>query len=228
MTGNNKRYEKGTLGWLKEHAKKEGFDNIRDWQNWKRNSSIKNIDHIKKLVNENNVKIKDKHTFYRFWSKVDIRNPDDCWNWTAAINSKCYDTFIYNGKTIYSHRMAYMMTKGSIDDGLQVQHLCNNPICCNPNHLVLGDDSNNMQYMYECSRGPDNRGEKSGMAILTDSQVRQIHKLYKEQKTCHPGFKQWQIVNPIAKAFNVSERHTKNIIAGERWSHIYEEIYGQK
>ena len=39
----NKKYEKGALGWLKEQAKKDGFGNIRDWQNWKREKTNKRI-----------------------------------------------------------------------------------------------------------------------------------------------------------------------------------------
>jgi len=30
------KYEKGSLGWLRVQAKKDGFDNIRDWQFWNR------------------------------------------------------------------------------------------------------------------------------------------------------------------------------------------------
>jgi len=33
----DKKYEKGTFGWLREQAKKDGFgDNIRGWQSWKK------------------------------------------------------------------------------------------------------------------------------------------------------------------------------------------------
>lgn len=42
----NKKYEKSTLGWLREQAKKDGFDNIRKWQNWKRKQTSKRINYI--------------------------------------------------------------------------------------------------------------------------------------------------------------------------------------
>jgi hypothetical protein len=39
----NKKYDKGSLGWLREQAKKDGFDNIRNWQIWKRDQNNKSI-----------------------------------------------------------------------------------------------------------------------------------------------------------------------------------------
>lgn len=36
MEKNSKKYEKGTLGWLREQAKKDGFDDLSKWNQWKR------------------------------------------------------------------------------------------------------------------------------------------------------------------------------------------------
>jgi HNH endonuclease len=45
----------------------------------------------------------------------------------------------------YTHRVAYLAHKGDIGD-LQVQHLCNNRLCCNPKHLILGDHRQNAEH----------------------------------------------------------------------------------
>lgn len=52
MTENNIKYKKGTPGWLKGQAKKDGFDNIRIWQNWKRDH--KNTCNLNRIVNNIN------------------------------------------------------------------------------------------------------------------------------------------------------------------------------
>ena len=36
---------------------------------------------------------------------------------------------------IYAHRAAYILWNGPIPDGMQIDHRCDNPKCCNPQHL---------------------------------------------------------------------------------------------
>lgn len=72
------------------------------------------------------------NTQQRFWSKVE--KTDSCWNW---LGSKVdgYGKFWLNGKTIRVHRLSYEMIKGKIPNGLQIDHLCRNRRCVNPDHL---------------------------------------------------------------------------------------------
>lgn len=224
----NKVYEKGTLGWFREQAKKDGFDNIRDWQIWQNQQNkikryqqdVKNIDQVEKIIKENKVDIKDKMAFYRFWSKVNIKdNKEDCWDWTAHVDIYGYGKFELYYKSIRSHRMAYTLTKGQISEVLEIGHLCNNPRCCNPNHLELGDHYKNMQYMVKCGRS------KTCGSILKEDQVRDIHKLYNEERCKHPGYKQWQIIEPIAKKFGIDRSQLNRIINGRMWEHVYKEFH---
>jgi hypothetical protein len=67
-----------------------------------------------------------------------------CWNWIGATASG-YGRFKQNGKLYSAHREMYSMTFGSDGmDGKQVCHKCDNPKCCNPEHLFLGTRSENM------------------------------------------------------------------------------------
>lgn len=229
MTEN--KYEIGTFGWLREQAKKDGFDNIRNWQIWKNNRKINNIEQVEKMFGDK-INNENRSDFYRFWSKVDIKdNIEECWGWEASsIMPNGYgqfalarDSIVKSSRTVTAHYAAYIISKGAIPDGIQVLHLCNNPNCCNPYHLELGDKSKNMKYMYKCGRR-DQRGENNGRAKLTEDQVREIHKLYKEQRKLHPGFKRWQITGPIAQKFGITEMQVDRIIRGEQWHYIYEEI----
>jgi hypothetical protein len=73
-----------------------------------------------------------------FWSRVKIGTRDDCWLWTGTMSTAGYGRLRNNGPRIYAHRVAYMLSIGEIPDGLLVLHACDNPPCCNPDHLNVG------------------------------------------------------------------------------------------
>jgi HNH endonuclease len=78
----------------------------------------------------------------RFWSKVDKDGPvpdyaphlGPCWLWTRGL-TKGYGTFGMHGKVRYAHIVAYELLVGVVPDGLELDHLCRVPACCNPVHL---------------------------------------------------------------------------------------------
>lgn len=177
------------------------------WQNWKRNDK-KNIEQLEKIFGDkiNNENIWD---FYNFWNRVDTKdNNEECWNWKEGTTVGGYGCFIYRGNNIKAHRMAYILSKENIPEGLLVLHLCNNPPCCNPNHLELGDALKNSQYKYKCNR--------QNMTLTVD-QIKEIHKIHEE----YPKLTQWQ----IAEKFKITQGMISMIINGKSWSNIYEEFY---
>jgi len=86
----------------------------------------------------------------RFWSKVDVGDADECWEWQAATNGNGYGVFYVSGGRAqpfqtYAHRVAHELMKGPIPDGLVIDHLCRNPSCVNPAHLRAVTQSVNVQ-----------------------------------------------------------------------------------
>ena len=82
-----------------------------------------------------------------FWSKVLRYGVKDCWPWTGStVNEiKPYGRIKVSGKLKLTHRVAYeLVYKILVPDNIQVLHKCDNPICCNPNHLHLGTNADNM------------------------------------------------------------------------------------
>lgn len=75
-----------------------------------------------------------KSTEWKFWNNIDIDFFRGCWNWTFTKSDNEYG-LIWDGKYILVHRYSYELFKGKIAEGLQIDHLCRNRVCCNPNHL---------------------------------------------------------------------------------------------
>lgn len=83
----------------------------------------------------------------RFWEKVMPVTESGCWIWTGAVNDRGYGQMraVQKRETIYAHRLAYKTFMGEIPDGLELDHLCRVPCCCNPHHLEPVTHAENMR-----------------------------------------------------------------------------------
>ena len=70
-----------------------------------------------------------------FWSKAEVRGPAECWPWQRSTNGRGYGRVRVNGKQTGAHRVAYEFRKGPIPAGLEIDHLCRQRSCVNPDHL---------------------------------------------------------------------------------------------
>lgn len=147
----------------------------------------------------------------RFWKKVDIRGPDECWPWLAGKASGGYGCFCVNGHGHAAHRFAYEFSNGPIPDDLCVLHRCDNPPCCNPNHLFLGTIADNNRDRKLKGRTYRPIGIKHHNAKLTDTQVIEIRRLYSCGNVSH---------NQLANKFGVRNATIGDIILHKTWTHI--------
>lgn len=72
----------------------------------------------------------------RFWTKVEKRGPDECWEWKAGKGNG-YGSIraTGHGPSLLAHRISYELLVGPIPEGLVIDHLCRNRGCVNPTHL---------------------------------------------------------------------------------------------
>src|SRR5258706_315091 len=85
--------------------------------------------------------LEQKEAEKRFWPR--IKKTDSCWLWMGTRNPKGYGQISINDKRQVTSRVMWVLTNGQIPNNLSVLHKCDNPPCCNPSHLFLGNHRDN-------------------------------------------------------------------------------------
>lgn len=175
----------------------------------------------------------------RFWSKVAVAGPDECWEWQAGKSGEGYGQFKVQGSFFYSHRIAFALSGGRFEAGPLVCHgPCNNRLCVNPSHLSAGTSKSNTHDMFRdgtvskgeahsaiirrvAARGDRNsstmrperlpRGEAHHNAKLTADDAGEIRRRY-----ALGGITQRE----LAEEFSVPQPAISRIIHRKRWQHV--------
>jgi hypothetical protein len=149
-----------------------------------------------------------------FWSRVNIKESDECWPWMAGASgsnpSYNYGSFWAFERRWCAHQFAAFIVYGNVDK--HVCHHCDNPSCVNPTHLFLGTQAENNADCNAKGRRNQEYGEARYNAKLTEENVREI-------KTAALTRKRGFIIS-TAKRFGVSKAAIKNILCGLRWKHV--------
>lgn len=137
----------------------------------------------------------------RFWSKVDRRGEDECWEW-RRYRVRGYGQFKIDGRWRRAHRVAWELTRSAIPAGLNVCHHCDNPTCCNPGHLFLGTHADNRADAV--AKGRAATGERHGSAKIRDAQIPYIRAM------CSAGLSQ----RDVARAYGIGDAQISQIMRG--------------
>lgn len=159
-----------------------------------------------------------------FWTRIDKSGgPNACWicNWATVGGYG-----VYHSKK--AHRVAWELTNGPIPRGLQVLHDCpggDNPMCCNPLHLWLGTEQDNMTDKVEKGRQScgekhakimkrvASRGEGHARATLTNELVLSIRRDYRKGvRGCG--------AHVLAKKYSVARQTILWIVNRKGWTHL--------
>lgn len=149
----------------------------------------------------------------RIMDKIEVGSTDDCWEWQGGKNGRGYGQVRIGGRkgnVYYVTRLLWRLVHGTDPINQLICHTCDNPACCNPAHLFLGTDADNMADKVSKGRQARNKGVLHGCAKLTEEDVL---KIYHASGTSAS----------IAKDFGISDSHVRNIKTGKTWSHVTSE-----
>lgn len=77
----------------------------------------------------------NRSEYTRFVGKISINPESLCWIWGASRFDNGYGAFWSNGRTTQAHRWSYEFFVGAIPKEKEIDHLCRNRACVNPDHL---------------------------------------------------------------------------------------------
>lgn len=150
----------------------------------------------------------------RFLQKVRRGGDDECWLWAGFRNKGGYGKLGGRRREKhFAHRVAWETWVGLIPGGVCVLHHCDNPPCCNPKHLFIGSQADNMKDMAK-------KGRRLGLgglpgvtnpnAKLTEQEVAAVRGLLLEGKLTH---------REIGVMLGVSRAAISHISCGNTWKH---------
>lgn len=148
------------------------------------------------------MKLTDKD-IARFWKKVDRKGDNECWPWTASTTAFGYGQFGAQGKVLGAHRISfYLLYRRWPQVG---RHTCDNPICCNPYHVIDGSQADNVTDIWQRGRGL--LGELHPQSRHTDEDIRAIRELYADGKATQ---------RELAARYGATQEWVGQVVRGER------------
>ena len=150
----------------------------------------------------------------RFWEKVNVRGPDECWLWLGAVTTSGYGVLQRGGRgegLIRAHRLSFEIENGPIPDGSLVLHFCNIKTCINPAHLFDGDYSQNLQQAWD-----DGLRQHPGRALAESAAKLSPEDVILIRQRRASG----EALAPIAKDFMVTISCISSAARGVTWGHV--------
>lgn len=143
-----------------------------------------------------------------FWSKVDKKQSWECWPYMEYKDADGYGRFhLYNGP-IGAHVYAYLLTRklDVVPEGKIIMHLCDNPSCCNPDHLICGTHLDNMRD--KVAKGRLVPPHKTANPSLYSEEVKNIRELLSSRKLSQAA---------ISRMYKVHQSTISHINTSNRW-----------
>jgi hypothetical protein len=152
----------------------------------------------------------------RMSERIDKTTPNGCWVWGGDKNRAGYGTITIFAKRahskrlgrVFTHRVMWTETHGEIPSGMCVLHRCDNPPCCNPNHLFLGTYADNSNDKVRKNRQA--RGTQLPQSRLTEATVKEILVAYAAGIPAAT----------LARRFNVHHETVGYVLRGKTWAHV--------
>lgn len=106
----------------------------------------------------------------RLVNNLKSANDGECWE-CRKVYGFGYGVVRFNGQNISAHRAGYIAAHGSIPSNLLACHQCDNPRCCNPDHILMGTASDNAQDALDRNRI---KGKPNGLTGQEKNRIREL------------------------------------------------------
>lgn len=149
-----------------------------------------------------------------FWAKVN--KTENCWLWSAGTNPQGYGIFSVNHYPYKAHRLSWMLYHHKlITQDIKVLHICDNPLCVNPDHLFSGTIADNVHDMIRKGRARFGintpRGELNVLAKVTEQDVINIRQEYAAGMYSQ---------RELARKYKIGHTTVRHILHRRTWKHI--------
>lgn len=159
----------------------------------------------------------------RFHTYYEARRSTECWEWAGPLSTGGYGLFVFRSAThpaafpmqqgnpmvtYFAHRVSFALAGADPGESVLL-HLCNNPKCVNPNHLVAGTQAQNNAHRQ--LSGKSVRGERQGSAKLTDAAVTSIRREYALGAESQRA---------LARRHGVSQATISRVLLRKNWRHV--------
>lgn len=145
----------------------------------------------------------------RLWAGVELGLADECWLWTKGRDNG-YGKISIHGSNYTVTRVIWKHWYGIDPGNLDICHNCNNPPCCNPNHLFKGTRSENVQHSVDCGR-TFSVGTFHGRTELTENDVKIIRQRLDRGESAEK----------ICVDYNLTPGAIYHIKHRRTWSHVH-------
>ncbi len=165
---------------------------------WRRGLKQRKFERIHQSVSiEERLKLKSK-----------LNVDTGCLDWLVPHNATGYGFVRHNGKNRGAHVVSWELANNASASGFVIMHTCDNRKCINPDHLVCGNDTLNMQD--KVSKNRQAKGTDFKSSKLNEQKIIEIIEKYMS------GMSQLE----ISKLFGVDASHISNIVNRKVWKHV--------
>lgn len=121
-----------------------------------------------------------------------------CWEWQGHKMNNGYGYISINQNKLLAHRISYKIFKGDVPDDKVLRHKCNNPICIYPEHLLIGDQRDNVHDAIRCG----NIKRKLNWSQVCDMRIRH---------------EKGEAIKDLRREFSIDYKTCQDIIKMKKW-----------